>query len=178
MVLCGRKRVKKSDVNYKISPKSWLQNGKQCKGYILEAAIPLKVFPGFKKKRGMLIGYSITLNNNSGPSMTIAPDSLKPCANIKNFKKAYVELKLDETSSKIKFAAPAKDVCWPASYTKNAGKTGHKFRHLNVPNIFRFTIAYNTNPGMISSTVYLYKNPTPSTIATIMYHPAGDLPSL
>ncbi|MCP3967809.1 MAG: hypothetical protein GY750_15440 [Lentisphaerae bacterium] len=122
MTLVKRKQVHDSGVKYKINPKSWLQNGKQVKGYILEAAIPLKLFPDFKKKRGMLLGYSIKLNDSTGGSLIITPDNYKPVRNIKNFKKAYVEIALKEGATKIKFEAPAKDVFWPAKYTKGAGR--------------------------------------------------------
>ncbi len=111
-----------SGIKYKVIPKNWLINGKQTKGYILEAAIPLKLFPEFTKKRGAMLGYSIKLNDMSGISLIATPENLKPHANIKNFKKAYIEIVAKDGGSKIKFPAPAKNVFWPGKYTKGPGK--------------------------------------------------------
>lgn len=122
LVLMQGEKKADSGIKYKVIPKNWLINGKQTKGYILEAAIPLKLFPEFTKKRGAMLGYSIKLNDISGISLIATPENLKPHANIKNFKKAYIEIVSKDGDSKIKFPAPAKNVFWPEKYTKGSGK--------------------------------------------------------
>ena len=104
-------------IESKLVRNSLLVNGKQTSGYVLEAAIPVRAFPGWNPEKGQMLAYDIKLNDSTGLGLIATPDNLKPHANFKNFKKAYLEFVADEKTRDLTFGTPAADVFWPAKYT-------------------------------------------------------------
>ena len=145
LVLSHGKKKSSPDLKFKVKETSWLTGGKQSKGYILEAAIPLKLFPGLSRQRGKMLAYTIKLNDNSGLSLSTTPENQRPNDNIKNFKKAYVEIISKDQNSKIKFPPSAKNLFWPHKYT---GKE-------NPVRIWDMTKAWRDNPSSTTSRLYL-----------------------
>lgn len=108
-------------VRRKTLPRSWLVAGRQTKGYVLEAAVPLAGLGVPAPERGMLIGYSLKLNDASGLSLTATPENPEPHATVRAFRRAYFQIPLVEEKS-IAFGPPARDVFWPARYTRGEGR--------------------------------------------------------
>lgn len=119
-MLLKKGKVVASEVSRKTVPKTWVIEGEQTGGYVVEAAIPLSVLP-IERERGALIGYSIKLNDSSGPSLITTPENLKPNASVRAFKHAYVEIEA-EAGEEIKFGPVAHEVFWPEQYTKDEGQ--------------------------------------------------------
>ena len=109
----------KADVKIesKLIRNSLLVNGRQTSGYVLEAAIPVSVFPGWNPEKGQLVAYDIKLNDSTGLSLIATPDNLKPYAGFKNFRKGYLEFAADEKTNDFTFGNPAADIFWPEKYT-------------------------------------------------------------
>ncbi|MBT7054770.1 MAG: hypothetical protein HN976_06750 [Lentisphaerae bacterium] len=101
-------------------PATWTVRGKQTGGYVVEAAVPLEALPIETRERGSLFGYSIKLNDASGLSLVATPKNLKPHATVKDFRRAYIEIKA-ETGEAIEFGPVARDVLWPERFTPDEG---------------------------------------------------------
>lgn len=111
----NRKRITDSGIRYKMLKENVMVNGSPVPGYVLEAAIPLTLFPG-KPERGSMIAYCINLNDSDGASLRTNPASTRPSASIYGYNRAYLEYEGPEKLPEFKFGTTAPDMEWPAAY--------------------------------------------------------------
>jgi len=100
---------------------SWVLHGKQATGYVAEAAIPLADLGLEELARGDVLAYCIKLNDSSGLSLIATPDNLRPNATIKGFRKAWVEVMVERTTS-IEFGPPAGNALWSERFDPGQGQ--------------------------------------------------------
>lgn len=115
LLLKNGKPLQDSGIRWKMLPENVMVNGVPVPGYILETAIPLKLFSG-KLKRGSMIAYCINLNDSdSGASLRTSP-APRPSSSIYGYSKAFLEYEGPEKPQEFKFGAVAPDMKWPRIY--------------------------------------------------------------
>ncbi len=116
LLLKDGSQITQSEISYKVRKENVSVNGKPVPGYVLEAAIPRKLFPG-KPERGSLIAYCINLNDSaSGASLRTNPESTRPATTIFGYRKAFLEYEGRESLPVFQFGAIAPDLPWPEIY--------------------------------------------------------------
>ena len=116
LLLKDGSQITQSEISYKVRKEDVTVNGKPVPGYVLEAAVPRKLFPG-KPERGSLIAYCINLNDSaSGASLRTNPESTRPATTIFGYRKAFLEYEGRESLPVFRFGAIAPDLPWPEIY--------------------------------------------------------------
>lgn len=109
-------RIADNGIRYKVLKDNVMVHGAPVPGYILEAAIPLKLLPG-KFERGSFLAYCLNLNDSStGASLRSNPQAQKPSVNVFGYNKAFIEYEAPEQKTEYKFAEVAPNVFWPKAY--------------------------------------------------------------
>ncbi|NOZ19893.1 MAG: hypothetical protein GXP25_02260 [Planctomycetes bacterium] len=106
----------------KLVGNTWMLDGKQVKGYVLEAQIPLSILTARPLTMGDRIAYSIKLNDSQGVSLALTPKNLRPHAGLRRWQTAYVEREIEDENRKIEFGETAREVCWPEEYSRDEGR--------------------------------------------------------
>lgn len=101
--------------NYKIG-------GRLQKGYVLEAAIPLKFFPRGIPQKGNLLGWCIKVNDYKRASNQLPSIPETPERSIQGYGKAYMEIKAEENFRGYTFDTRAPAPRWPERYHGGDGK--------------------------------------------------------
>ena len=92
------------------------------KGYVLEAAIPLKFFPHGIPKKGNLLGWCVKVNDCKRGSSQLPAAPAAPERSIQNYGAAYLELRMEENFRGYAFGTPAPAFRWPERYPGGNGK--------------------------------------------------------
>ena len=109
-------KAKKCDIPVKLRTKTEMVDNVQRSGYILEAAIPWKLFPGFAAERGRRFAYSLKLNDSSGTSFSATPSNPRAYADCRDFRFAHLEEYGEERLIDYTFPAVAVNAAWPEKY--------------------------------------------------------------
>ncbi|MBR0458262.1 MAG: hypothetical protein IJJ26_03420 [Victivallales bacterium] len=86
--------------------------GEMVPGYVVEAAIPRKLFASPCEK-GTLLAHAVKLNDYRGGSLCNTPGNATPNANLLNWHRAYFEYEGKEETREYRFGKLAQNPPWP-----------------------------------------------------------------
>lgn len=100
--------------------------GKLQRGYVLEASMPLGLFPKGVPAKGGLIGWAVKLNDAAGSHQTLPASLTAPERSINGYGMAWLETRMKENFRGYAFGDAAAQPCWPERYNGGATPIWHE----------------------------------------------------